>query len=1718
MTSRTVRTSGLLAGLVGLAALAIITILLLTGGDARAQTDPGAVSNLRLSSPSAGELVITWDAPNDTPADYRVVWAPSGEDFPSWKAQNTASKGNAYPTAATHKVTGLASGTEYKARVRSRYASGGNNDGPWSGPWSNTETITISSPPDPTPTATAAPTATATPAATPTPTPTATPTPTPTPTATPEPTPSPTPTATPEPSPLPTATATPEPTPSPTPASTQAPAKGEITGLSLSSNVSGSITVSWNAPSQTPDSYRVIWAKSDLEYLSFKKANETHRGNEYPSGDSTSVTLSGLTQDATYKAKVRARYDSSGSGPWTVEVSGEVATTDDATTDDATTGDENEDTEGGNADDRDDDPPNSPTGLFVSADSHDTVVLSWDTIFDGSVTGYRIYRGTDVNNLPVLDDDTGNTTGSYTDNAVVAETTYFYGVAALNANGASTHVTTSATTLAAPTVPDEPDVPDMAEANSDNLPTGKPNLSAPNAFRVPAVLTADKGNIADADGLTTTKFFFQWRKARTNTPGPGDTVLKTRGETYTLTDKDANTRIYVEAFFRDDLDEDRPENEKIGYEISTSVVTILPREECGEPKYTGGATHVWTGTVTLEDQNGAGENIGFRSGPDTGEISPSSYSVSGRSFTIGDAYMYKKNSDVDFIFRSPAITAENHNSISLHVCGAELPFHRANISSSGQARWSDVDNYAGWDDWSDQTERTIHISRDAVKPTLDRTAVSGTDITMTFSEDLASAGSLANSAFTVKKAKSGVESAVSLGNTAPVISGRTLTLTLATAAAEGDNLIISYTNPTSGSNNKLADKFGNEVDSFTTRTAMPEILILNGTDAVRVPTTLTAELASVADLSGVPSSASAYRWQWIRVDDGVETDIRGATRKTYRLAEADVGKEIKLSVSFRDSGGTGHTLSSNRTNVVLERADCAATSTTIYVSRLWSAKLTLGKDGTKHGYIAKNSGHVGTLSGTNVSSSLYRGTVSQLYYEDGKVHFHMDPAPSEDSARKLALFVCGTPLQLRHTGANLGTQELSVPRDFVAWDTLVDRNVELRADTAPPKILEYFATENQITFVFNEKIDGGAFVNFAPGKVRTGCGVEDFSSSFTVTINGQSQEVAGVSSGIYKADRNKLSRNNNYVTVNLPGNIPSPNPRIGMRYTKPTEGGCQLIRDERRNEMASFSHSSVPFRPSSPPRPDEEVLSTENGDARSAEREIRVGQWLVSQVIDEGNGGLIYPVKLRTNTKYRLQVRGANALLPSEIRYNTCGRDDGGNRLGCPAPAESWSAGIYARSVIEWRREPDAGESPIDWVRLSKNVFPALLLSKSGGHDNLYRFRGYDSDYFFMDFQTPKVCPNDTPNGICTVKDANNRTIESPDSLAPMHIPEYYYIRIALGTGAIKFRLTTLSSSADLTSSPVDSDDYINPPTLLLTKNAENRDGTIDHVNDVDNYLVKDVPDHAHRCNIKAVGKAGLTTRVVTSEEVLSCRKDGTNCRITSPAVYEETTVSAARNLKINGKSGSSGYKAVSGEEILVTGTVGGYEVSVNNCEDSSLKGTVVNPPVNLGSVTSRVFRSGTLNSRPRYGGRTHLGEIDVYKVFLEDGHDHTFTLNGRAEAVRDGGSNSPRGKGMGLHWMAPTPSCTGVYGSHGYFGSTVETGFSQVGGTRAILGTPPPPINVSHGAPYNFRGHSVTGSPNRNQGSLVMNSSGYRCYLIGVTDETQNVSGGYTFMIERVR
>ena len=215
----------------------------------------------------------------------------------------------------------------------------------------------------------------------------------------------------------------------------------EITGFTVTSLNPGEMVITWDAPSDAPDDYRVTWKKSSGKWTSFKKANTVQGGNAFPT--STSHMVSDLEEGTAYKVRARARYGAGKAGPWSAAQEVTVSATPPPKKG-------TEEGEGGSNQGRSTNPPAKPTGLLPAA-SHNIVLLFWTNPNDDDITGYQILRGLDAANLAVLVNDTGNANASYSDDTVAAETTYVYAIRARNANGLSPQSdTASATTLAPP--------------------------------------------------------------------------------------------------------------------------------------------------------------------------------------------------------------------------------------------------------------------------------------------------------------------------------------------------------------------------------------------------------------------------------------------------------------------------------------------------------------------------------------------------------------------------------------------------------------------------------------------------------------------------------------------------------------------------------------------------------------------------------------------------------------------------------------------------------------------------------------------------------------------------------------------------------------------------------------------------------------------------------------------------------------------------------------------------------------------------------------------------------------------------------------------------------------------------------------------------------------------------------------------------------------------
>ena len=363
------------------------------------------------------------------------------------------------------------------------------------------------------------------------------------------------------------------------------------------------------------------------------------------------------------------------------------------------------------------------------------------------------------------------------------------------------------------------------------LARGAPRIAAPNVLRVPATLVVTLAGITDRNGATMIEdtAVYNWRRF----PGSGGLVPEVAsigtGPTYTLTDADAGKRVSVQVWFIDDVGySEGPQNRTTGAPVTAAA-------RCAAPTLTGGAVFLENDPVAVAVGYDSGPPLayGYKSGSGVGNISVAPF------FTItgGESRFLSivTTGNTLVVGLQSALSATDQRTLVLHVCDQAYAFKSGTLSGSTYTFTSPSQ------DWSGHAERMVYLSQDTAVPTFVAARVNGTSLVLTFSEDLGAAASLANGAFTVKN---GMGVTQSLSGT-PSISGSTVTLTLATAVGNIDTGVkVAYTKPTTGTANKMVDKFDNEVATFPDQNVINEL-------ADSIPPALVASNAAVLDRDGV---------------------------------------------------------------------------------------------------------------------------------------------------------------------------------------------------------------------------------------------------------------------------------------------------------------------------------------------------------------------------------------------------------------------------------------------------------------------------------------------------------------------------------------------------------------------------------------------------------------------------------------------------------------------------------------------------------------------------------------------------------------------------------------------------------------------------------------------------------------------------------------------------
>ena len=393
--------------------------------------------------------------------------------------------------------------------------------------------------------------------------------------------------------------------------------------------------------------------------------------------------------------------------------------------------------------------------------------------------------------------------------------------------------------------------------------TGAPTISG--TAQVGETLTADISGIADADGLTSVSYSYQWiaNDASADTDISGQT-----GSTYTLVSADVGKTIRVRVGFDDDANN----SETLTSEATATVPT---------------ADEWWADMSVVDYGTGA-----------IGAASADLFSNSGGNAGLQAKWLWyyspERKLRLAFTENIPGV-----DDLTLQVGDVALALQPGDATYS----WEDVD--VDWEDGQTLTARIVHARASTV--VVPNSPATGAPII----------GGTAQAGETLTALTNGITDADGLTNVS--YSYQWLAANMGIAGATDSTYTL--TDADAGKTIKVRVSFTDDADHEETLTSAATGVVaakpnspatgaptISGT--VQVGETLTADVSGVTDADGLTNVSYSYQWLAANVE------IAGATNSTYTLTDEDVGKGIKVRVSFTDDADNQESLTSEGTDTV----------------------------------------------------------------------------------------------------------------------------------------------------------------------------------------------------------------------------------------------------------------------------------------------------------------------------------------------------------------------------------------------------------------------------------------------------------------------------------------------------------------------------------------------------------------------------------------------------------------------------------------------------------------------------------------------------------------------------------------------------------------------------------------------------------------------------------
>ena len=422
-------------------------------------------------------------------------------------------------------------------------------------------------------------------------------------------------------------------------------------------------------------------------------------------------------------------------------------------------------------------------------------------------------------------------------------------------------------------------------AHPNSPPTGLPTISG--TVQVGETLTADTTGIADADGLDNASYSYQW--VRNDGSADAD-IQDATGSTYTLSDDDVGKTIKVRVSFTDDASN----GETLTSAATATVAAAANSPATGAPAISGTAQVEETLTA---DTSGIADEDGL----DDATFAYQWIRNDGNADTdIQDATSSTYSLVYDDVGRT----------IKVRVSFTDDASHEETLTSAP----TEAVTLLVWSATLTAGTRETHSGYNLLHST---GALSQTEFT------------LGGDDYTVKMVVEGDDGLLSFGLDRRLRTNFTLNVGgVPFSSEDASTTKTGFVHTYQWDKGTVDWSVGDEVELSLTVMGTPATgqPTINGT--VQVGETLTADTSGIADADGLDDAVFSYQW----IAGG--TDIQDATSSTYTLDADDVGKTIKVRMSFTDNADNEETLTSAATATVAAKPNTAPTGLPIISGRV----------------------------------------------------------------------------------------------------------------------------------------------------------------------------------------------------------------------------------------------------------------------------------------------------------------------------------------------------------------------------------------------------------------------------------------------------------------------------------------------------------------------------------------------------------------------------------------------------------------------------------------------------------------------------------------------------------------------------------------------------------------------------------------------------------------